>query len=1041
MKCIIVAILFIIPTLCNAQAAKPLLPLRFEHIAEKDGLSNNSVNDIFCDSRGFMWFGTADGLNMYDGVSINIYRHSIIDTLSVAGNMIGSVAEDKNKILWIGAHCSGLSMLNPFNKKCNNYFASGTATSLTSNCDLFTVFDKNENLWVSNRTALSVFHKNSNSFEHFFPFAAKENNFIYRIAIAGNTIWLTHGKGIKSFDITTKKFTGYESLVDSTTCGRIIVLNDGRLLVNTWEHGLYIVDVAARKSNHILDRTICNDAAAVSIAGRNQLWVGTSQGLYVADIDKNIMQLTNEDFQLYKHEDAVASSLSNNYISRIYFDTAKDKSVWVGTNGGVNKLNPVYLQFTSSVVTKDSKPFATSTLYNVFTEKDKSGNKNYWLSYWHGTGLLQTDSDFNIKKQIIAKDINGNSTIISGALRGKDGYLWIATWDGLWCYDDKNNKLLRSYKKDGPGKIHLTTNNLDYLIQDKKGRFWMGTYNRDLNMVDMRDSSVHIFHSGQGPHSLIDNRSDFLFEDSKGRIWITGTSLQLYNEATNDFTVYTSKRGDSTSLPGFISSMYEDHTGKLWISTDGGVAWFDEQKKLFHNYTIKEGLPNDDCLALTEDNQHNLWITTSGGLCSINTKNFIISSYTVNDGLPSNQLGQSIFKDENGKIIFTIDQGNSPFLSFEPAELLKNKNAIPFHFVSVSILGVEQSFDKPVEEINSLKLSYKQNLFNVSFRAVDYQNPAAIRYQCMLQGFNKTWIDIGHRNSITYTNLDGGTYVLKVIATNASGEWLDKELELTIIIDPPFWKTWWFYLTCVLLIAAIVYIVFTQRVKKIRKQEEQKTAIANEVASLEMKALKAQMNPHFVFNSLSSIQESIVTGKTDAAAKYLGKFSKLIRLVLEFSDVKLISLQQEINYLMLYLELESFRFENFHFNVSVTDHTNKDFIKIPPMLVQPFVENAVKHGLSHKHGSKNVDIHFAEINESFIKVVISDNGIGRQQSAEINASRTLAHQSMGMKITGDRLQLMQQKNRQLLSVKDKTDEQGKPVGTEVTILIPLETIA
>lgn len=1040
MKYIIAAILFIFSVTGIAQSSKPILPLRFEHIAEKDGLSNNTVDEILCDSRGFMWFGTIDGLNMFDGFSFSVFRHSMIDTLSVAGNTIGSIIEDKNNNLWIGAHCSGLSMLNPFNKKCTNYLATATVGSLTNSCDLSAVFDKNNNLWVSNRGAISVLNNDGKTFKHYFPFGAKENNLIYKIAITGNTIWMSHAKGIKSFDIATKKFTGYENLVDSNTCGRIAVLSDGKLLVNTWEHGLYIIDAVANKVNHVLDHTICNDAAIVNIAGHNKLWVGTSQGLYTADIDKDILQVTDKDFQLYKHDDRVPSSLSSDYINFIYFDTSKDKSVWIGTGNGVNKLNPVYLQFTSSAVTKDGKPFNTTSLFNVFTENN-NGNSHYWLSYWHGTGLLQTNADFNIKKQIIVKDNNGNSTIVSKALRGKDGYLWMATWDGLWCYDDKNNKLLHSYKKDGSGKIHLTTNNLDYLIQDKKGRFWIGTYNHDLNMLDMHDSTVNVFHSGHGPHSLIDNRNDFLFEDSKGRIWITGTSLQLYNEATNNFTVYTSKRGDSTSLPGAISSMYEDHTAKLWIATEGGLAWFDEQKKIFHNYTVKEGLPNDDCLALTEDSQHNLWITTSGGLCSISTNNFIIRSYTVNDGLPSNQLGQSIFNAEKGKIIFTINEGNSPFISFDPVALLKNKTIIPFHFVSLNILGEEQSFEKPIEELKILQLSYKQNLFTVSFRALDYQNAAAIRYQCKLQGFDKTWIDIGHRNNVTYTNLDGGTYILKVKATNASGEWLDKELQLAIIIDPPFWKTWWFYIASVLLLAVIVYIVFTQRVKKIRKQEEQKTAIANEVAGLEMKALKAQMNPHFVFNSLSSIQESIVSGKTDAAAKYLGKFSKLIRLVLEFSDVKLISLQQEINYLMLYLELESFRFENFHFNVSVTEHTNKDFIKIPPMLVQPFVENAIKHGLSHKHGDKNVTIHFDEADDTFIKVVISDNGIGRQQSAEINASRALAHQSMGMKITGDRLQLMQQKNMQLLSVIDKVDEQGKPAGTAVTILIPLETIA
>ncbi len=1039
MRFVIAAILFLFSTTGKSQPAKALLPLHFEHLSEKDGLSNNSVNSIFRDSRGFMWFGTADGLNKYDGAALNIFRHSIIDTLSIAGNNIGAVVEDKNNKLWIGAHCSGLSMLNPYNSKCDNYFADGNPGSLVTSCDLSIVFDQNKNLWISNRSALSLLNKNTKIFEHFYPFKTTENNLIYRIAIYGNKIWLSHLHGIKSFDITTKQFTGYDDLVDSSICSRIVALEDGAVMVNTWQHGLYIIDAASHKKNHLLNNITTNDAEIVNIAGDRQLWVGTSQGLYVAELDKDIFNLTDADFRQYTHNDAVPTGLSDNYINCIYFDSLKDKSVWVGSNAGIDKLNPTYLQFKTLVVTNDNNPFTVSTLYNVFSEKDKTGNASYWLGYWHGTGLLQTDSDFNIKKQIIVKDKNDKPTIVSNAIRAKDGFLWIATWDGLWCYDDKNDKLIQSYHKGGAGKIHLTANNLDYVIQDKKGRFWIGTYNQNLNMIDMHDSSVHIFNSGEGPHSLKDNRSDFLFEDSKERIWITGTALHLYNEGTNDFTVYTSKRGDSTSLPGAINRMFEDHAGKLWLATDGGLAWLDEIHHKFHNYTVKEGLPNDNCLAITEDKQYNLWVTTSGGLFSINTNTFMISSYTANDGLATNQLGQSIFRDDKGNIIFSLGQGNSPFISFDPAALLKNKSVIPFHFVSLSILGVEQSFEQSIEEIKSLKLSYKQNLFTVSFSALDYQNAAAIRYQCMLQGFDKTWINIGHRNSVTYTNLDGGTYTLKVKATNASGEWLEKELQLNITVEPPFWKTWWFYLVCICLATVIIYIVFTRRVKKIRKEEEQKTAIANEVAGLKMKALKAQMNPHFVFNSLSSIQESIVSGQTDAAAKYLGKFSKLIRLVLEFSDVKYITLRQELDYLMLYLELESFRFENFYFTVSVSDQTDKDFVKIPPMLVQPFVENAIKHGLSHKHGDKNVDIHFEETNELFIKAVISDNGIGRLRSAEINVSRTLTHQSMGMKITGDRLQLMEQKNIQLLTIEDKTDKQGKPAGTTITIFIPLET--
>ncbi len=1026
----------------NPQTGALPLPLHFEHIDEKDGLSNNVVNTVFCDSRGFMWFGTDDGVNMFDGTSFTVFRHSIIDTFSVSGNFVHSIAEDNQNHIWLGMQCTGLSELNPFNKKCRHFYGSVNQGSLESSCDNYIVFDSGNRMWVCNDGALSLLNDDEKTFTNFHPFAPGENNMVYKMAILKNTIWLSHRFGIKSFNIKTKKFTSFDKLVDSNICGKILTTEDGDLLVCTWLNGLYIINPSTLHSVRFLAGKIVNDAAVVMVAGHRQLWVATTSGLYIAELNKEISSLNDKSFVEYKHDPSDAASLSTDIINCIYYDQQKGSSVWLGTPDGIDKLNPRYLQFSVNAITKNKKPFNTSTLYNIFSEKDPERNTIYWLSYWHGSGLVQTDSLFRVKKQLLISDKNGTvPKIISDAVRGRDGWLWLATWDGLWCYDDKHGKLIKAFRKEGPGKIHLSTNRLDYLLQDEKGRMWIGTYGQGVNLVDFSDSSVHVFYADGKPSSITDNRSDFIFEDNKNRIWIAANDLNLYRESTNDFEAFATKMGDASSLPGHVNAVMQDSNSKIWVATDGGLSWIDEKNKSFHTYTTGDGLPSEICQAMTEDRNGNIWVNTYGGLCSININNFIIRSYTKNDGLPTNQLGNIIDTSSDGKIFFSLDEGNSPLVSFDPSSLLTHKMEAPFQFVSVSILGVEQPFAKAIEASGPLNLSYKQNLFTVTFKALDYQNAANIRYQCMLEGFNKTWIDIGRRTSITYTNLDGGTYILKVKATNSSGEWLEKELSLTIIVHPPFWKTWWFYIVCFITAAFLVWFIFTRRVKAIRRQEENKTAVANEMADLKMKALKAQMNPHFVFNALSSIQESILTGKTEAAAKYLGKFSKLIRMVLEFSDKKYITLQQEEQYIGLYLELESFRFDNFHFFVLVDETMDKEFIKIPPMLVQPFVENAVKHGLSHKPDDKSVKIIFSGEEEIFLKVTVDDNGIGRKQSAEINAARTFSHQSMGMKITEDRLQIMQQKNASLLSVNDKLKADGTSAGTTVTLLIPIETNA
>lgn len=1032
MKFIAAAILSFSVFICFAQTTP--LPLHFIHLKESNRLSNNTIRSIYCDSRGFMWIGTNDGLNRFDGSSFTSYRNNNFDTTSISGNDINHLFEDDNGNLWVSAHCRGLSKFNLYNHKSYNYYADGKEGSLQGNCDLNVVQDVNGNIWVCNQTVISELNKNGKTFSSYKIFNSSNKSFIHNIAISKNTIWLSHVSGLRSYNIASKKITDYDTLVDNATCGNIKIA-EGDLLVCTWKKGLYIFDNEMKKKRRLFNGSIVNDAAIISLTGRKQLWIATTEGLYVSDIDKDLFSLRESSFTLYKNNPSDPYSLSDNNVSCIYFDSSKNNAVWLGTSSGVNVLTPSYLTFKSVVVSKNNHPLETTQLNNILKEKDEKGATIYWLSYWHGSGLLQTDSSFRIKKQIIIKDENGKPAIVSNVIRGKDGYLWMATWDGLKCYDDKHDRFISSFNKNGPGKIHLSTDHLDYVMQDSKGRFWIGTYWKGLNLVNFEDSSVIVFKTTAKPHSLFEDRSDFIYEDRKGRIWIAGTGLQLYREATKDFKLYLPKPGDTTSLPGNVNSIFEDKRHQLWIATNEGLALYNEEKDAFHSFTSKDGLPGDECETITEDSGNNLWITTSGGLCSINIKNFVISSYTTDDGLPDNRLGNVIFTNAAGNISFSLQTANSPFISFDPATLQSEKKNIPFHFTSVNILGKDQLFDKPVEALKNLQLTYQQNVFSISFKALDYDNSANIRYKYILEGFDRNWVDLNHQNNVTFTNLDGGTYTLRVKATDASGVWLDKELHLIIVVQPPFWRTWWFYATCFIVVALVIYIIFIQRIKHVRKEEKKNRLIDNEMADLKMKALKAQINPHFIFNSLSSIQESIVTRETDTATKYLGKFSRLIRMVLDFSDASFISLQQEVEYLQLYLELEAFRFQNFHFQLIIQPCIDAGFIKIPPMLVQPFVENAIKHGLSHKDGEKNISVVFEELNENSLKVMIDDNGIGRRKAAAININRKFSYQSKGMKITSGRLDLMQKKES-CLSVIDKTDSEGNSKGTTIILSIP-----
>lgn len=1013
---------------------KPGSELRFRHLTEKDGLSNNVVNTLFKDSRGFLWIGTNEGLDMYDGTSFSVYRHSFIDTFSIEGNDIISIAEDASHQVWVSSHCAGLSILNPFSRKATSDNRLFRNHGVEEVCDI-RLQEARHDIWVCNRKMLILCSAAGNRMVSRL-FADDEADQSYDFTVNGKTVWIGHRTGVIEFDTTTKKSLRHDDWTDSGLCSVIRVFPGNNLLLGTWQNGLFVVNPKTGLKKQFLNGSIINDIARVTFAGRDQLWIASNNGLYTADLPADISTLAESDFKRFVNDRNDPFSLSSTAVNCILPDSGG--VIWVGTPEGINIFNPSYLQFPTVSVKQHSAPFTTTQLGYALAEKDPAGNRIYDLCYWHGTGFLQTDSAFNISRQLTFRDAQQQLLIVSSCIRGRDGNLWLSTWDGLWCYDDRNGKLIRSYKTSTPGRLHLSSNKTDYLLQDRKGRFWVGTYGYGLNMLDIRNDTSYVFLADGKKGSVLSNRCDFIFEDSKGNIWIAGPALQKFNEVSRDFTTYSPRRADPSSLPGGVNSIIEDRRRQLWIATDGGLSKFEPVTQSFHTYTTKDGLPSDECESLLEDEYGNIWVTTSGGLGNINTHTGIITSFTTNDGLPTNQLGNVIVPASGGEILFSLAGPNSPLIAFNP-HLQPQQQKIPFHFTGISVLGAEQYFDRPVDSMHGLRLSYRQNLFSISFKALDFTNPGEIRYKCMLRGFDKDWIDLGHRNYITYTNLDGGSYTFLVKATNAKGEWLKKGLSLDIVITPPFWKTWWFYGASLVLLVVVIYVIFRVRLDKIRKEGEKKAAIAREIAELEMKALKAQMNPHFIFNALSSIQESIVNGKAEAAAKYLGKFSRLIRFVLDFSDKKLITLEQEIDYLTLYLELESFRFEDFHFSITVIENTDHEFVRIPPMLVQPFIENAIKHGLSHKSGEKKLAITFQEQDGGFLKVTINDNGIGRAEAALHNVFRNPSRQSMGIKITSRRLQLMNDNEAPLMNIKDKTKQDGD-TGTEVTLIIPIETI-
>ena len=309
-----------------------------------------------------------------------------------------------------------------------------------------------------------------------------------------------------------------------------------------------------------------------------------------------------------------------------------------------------------------------------------------------------------------------------------------------------------------------------------------------------------------------------------------------------------------------------------------------------------------------------------------------------------------------------------------------------------------------------------------------------MKYQFKLDGLDKSWSVLTDRTEVQYGNLPHGNYTFKVKARNGDGYW-SNEFHYPFIIRPPWWHTWWAYAVFAVLGAGVIYALFRYRLNKIRKQHE----IKQKTAELEMQVLRAQMNPHFIFNSLNSINLFILENNKLQASEYLSKFSRLVRLILNNSQKSFIPLDRELEALRLYLELESLRFEQrFNYKIIVDNSIDTTLVKVPPLIIQPYAENAIWHGLMHKKEEGNLDIElYQEGNTLFCKIV--DNGIGRKKATAFKNNKGSTTESVGMRITGDRIAILQdqKQNNTYISVIDVVLPNGSSGGTEVLLKIPV----
>ncbi len=808
--------------------------IHFQHISIEDGLSQSSVYCIFQDSRGFMWFGTEDGLNKYDGYNFIIYRNDPTNPNDLSYNFIKSMCEDKSGALWIGTYGGGLNKFNREKNQFTHYLADPDVPNSLSNNYISVVFeDQFGAIWIGTDNGLNQFDPQSETFVHYHSDPADStslsaNKVLSIMEDKLGMLWIgTDGGGLNKFDRKMKVFSRYQhdpvdkNGISSNSVYSIYEDKSGLLWIGT-SHGLEKFDPQIQSFIHYQinpdDPHILKDNFITAIYDDNygNLWIGTNRsGLFKFNQEK-------EQFVQYEYNPNDPNSLSNNEIFSIFED--RSGLLWIGTRTGLNKFDRERKPF----IHYYSNPNNNNSLSNNYVRaiyEDRSGQ--YWIGTYGGLFLFDRE-----KEQFIhyKNDPNNPKSLsndfVYSIYEGEFGSLWLGTYGGLNKFDREKEQFY-SYTADPENPGSISSNLVRVIYADHDGFLWIGTED-GLNKFDRQTGQFTQYkHKPDDLSSLSNNFIYSILEDYLGELWIgTIQGLNKFDREKEQFIQYFSDPDDPTSLSNNeVLSMYEDKSHVLWIGTPAGLNVFDRTTETFTYYTEKHGLPNDLIYAILEDGEGNFWLSTNKGLSKFDPVKEKFKNFDVKDGLQSNEfnLGAS-FKNKNGEMFFG---GINGFNVFYP-DKIKDNSFIPpivitdFKLFNESVLiGPDSPLKKHITETKEIVLSYQENIFSFEFAALHFSVPEKNQYAYMMEGVDGNWHNLGAKRYVPYNNLPAGHYTFRVKGSNCDGVWNEEGVSLKISITPPYWQTGWFKTAVIFSVLLMLVAFFQNRTRTIRNRNKQ----------------------------------------------------------------------------------------------------------------------------------------------------------------------------------------------------------------------------
>ncbi|HEX7903972.1 MAG TPA: histidine kinase [Chitinophagaceae bacterium] len=1000
----------------------------FTRYTKLEGLSHNYITGIVQDSSGYIWVATNKGLNRFDGKYFsNFYKST--ENSPIPENLILSLQlQNGNEI--IGTTVAGAFSYNTLSRK-HTYFIVPTDPLIYfwANQGWQIVKDNKGNYVVSTKTGLFVFNPDGkiiNRYDHFKPTDAGKIELWF-----GNWLSvLSNGNIFQENNLAGSLYQPASNRIDPLYATRSKNLqqlrngkmNEERISFPVANNELFIPN--KEKSSFDVYNLVSGDHASYPVPAfilSDLNWY--SRLFYIND---SLLAITSTvgGFYLLHYSPAQKKLFCDGekkFASKYCTSLLRDREgrLWIGTKDGLYKENTLNSFFSvQNLATQDTSILNTG-ISSVFVVQDKIviGLKNEGGLLLLDRKTKQTERTFNFSRLG-----PGSSTIYYIFLYHPDT-LWLGTGKGILWLNIKNYSAGRVSIPGQPAWMNET----------KARTFFVDTHNDiwlsfgELNSVVRIDRATHsIYDLSKSPLLKI----TFCFsmnEDLDQNIWLAGDGLCRWNRKKNRIDTLIPYPSVTRSLFNFMDILARDDHNNLWLASfDNEILQYDCSNNKMYLRLPESSMIDGYAVTNSPIINNHIWMGMSNGISAFSIKDYGVKQFSYADGLPSAAVTSfrrgSYYNAAEDLFYFGAGQY---LISFTPDISLSAKTLPKF---SIEIPGMEN--------ISSGKISlpYSQNNLELRFNAINFNDPEESRFAYrLLNEKDSSWSEIDTRN-LLLGKLFPGNHSIEVKLYSVNNRWPSQVKTINITVHPPFWNTTWFLSGLIFLVIATIYFLYRRRIRQI----QQRANLDKLLAQTEMKALHSQMNPHFIFNCLNSIREMILNNENNQASLYLSKFARLIRITLDHSSKAFITLDETIDYLQRYLEMERIRTNKFVYSIEVDERLQSDEILLPPNMIQPFMENAIWHGAGLEK-EMQLSIKFKKKEDGLV-CIVEDNGIGIDASLK-NKTFPINHQSVGISNTRQRIKVLNEKYnlKCSLQIEDRSVISTNETGTIVRIYLPFKT--